>query len=106
MRTEDKTTGGSTLRPRAEAIPDPRLHDRADLLPHWAETLPADDRASLLAAWQARRSCADCRHWGDDYDRTHYDMIACGAPGNEVPATSVCTPADDTCSYWEAADAR
>lgn len=34
-------------------------------------------------------------------DRTHFDLIACGAPDNDFPAMSICTPADDTCSSWE-----
>jgi hypothetical protein len=70
--------------------------DRSDLLPHWEPTLAGDKRAAKLAAWQAHRACADCRHW---YVDPGEDVGGCG----RVTLAFMAAPADHSCAEWEPA---
>jgi hypothetical protein len=78
--------------------------ERTCLLPHWAAGMCEAERARLLAAWRGNRSCADCRHWGDEEDRRVWNApLACRAP-REGGCGSFLVPADYTCDEWESSD--
>lgn len=79
-----------------------KAHDRSQLMDHWKPEMSASERAEMLAAWQAYRSCADCQHWGDPDDREAGDVVHCCALERYA---SLVVPADFTCAQWEAAHA-
>ena len=78
--------------------------NRKDLVSKWSDTMLAQERAHLLAAWQHHRSCADCHYWGDLDDDLYpvTKQACCVAPDNRAPCASFITPADYTCGSWQA----
>ena len=57
-------------------------------------------RADKLAKWQARKSCADCKHWyWETNTQTDPGNAGCGL----VNLSYMCAPADHYCGDWEAA---
>lgn len=68
----------------------------------WKPTEPPEQRAARLAAWQACRSCIDCRYW--DYDPEYDTGRVAACKSRPDIACSVIVPEDFTCEDWAAAD--
>lgn len=67
---------------------------RAPPADNWDDSLPAEDRTRYLAAWNAFRSCRDCRNWSADDD----GVGACDL----VKLAAFLTPEDYTCDQFAA----
>ena len=72
-------------------LPEPSL---------WKVTEPPEARAARRAAWQAHRSCIDCRFW--DYDPEYDTGRVAACTSRPTIACSVVVPEDYTCEDFAA----